>query len=499
MKKVFFATVYIFSFVFVMSAKADYIVQPYYQDSGYDFKHGGYIWSYLDMGNGIDTTVSDFTFKVTATTTPYTNDYNLRFYCFSDSLLTTLVSCKNNGTNIGTDGVVYSSTNENPNSGGFVKFTSFQNNSGTPINWKTDPTQYIVVQLHLNSSPSNHYEKIAGTNAVSEGITNCYAPDYVGQCDDNVKLQFFRLNASGDPTGTIITPVENSIHQDFSTWYINLKNFPIASTTRSVYVHYGHTSNADTFQDVFAQSYISKSIIDQSIGVWKRNQLDNAKWYAYFTVYDGNIFEYQSTTTSFRISSTSTPQDIPTIPDHLIPSLATSSPASYLDYINYCNPFNFDIKLCITGLFIPTPSQISEIVNNFTNGFLTRWPWGYVTRAVAIMNDTAHTNLPKIDFTFPADKGLPQGIAGRNVQVSIFDAFASSSPLTVAESYDGTTFLEAFMPWWRTVVLFLFGMGILHLLINFRVDMGRYRGKPMYMHENRNPNKAGYAKLHKKI
>lgn len=71
---------------------------------------------------------------------------------------------------------------------------------------------------------------------------------------------------------------------------------------------------------------------------------------------------------------------------------ATSSEA----LANTCNPIsgNFGIRECTAYLFVPDAQTLNATMKDIRTGILTRVPWGYFTRIVSIISDTATTSLP---------------------------------------------------------------------------------------------------------
>ncbi len=63
-----------------------------------------------------------------------------------------------------------------------------------------------------------------------------------------------------------------------------------------------------------------------------------------------------------------------------------------------CNPIsgNFSVIPCVSILFIPSPTELTHSMNVLHDTVLAKWPWGYVTRLVAIMTDSsmASSSLP---------------------------------------------------------------------------------------------------------
>ena len=68
-----------------------------------------------------------------------------------------------------------------------------------------------------------------------------------------------------------------------------------------------------------------------------------------------------------------------------------------------CNPLsgNFDIRLCLAFLLIPSGESLHETIQSAKEGVLTRVPWGYVVRTYDIFTETATSTLPTFIVTIP--------------------------------------------------------------------------------------------------
>lgn len=80
---------------------------------------------------------------------------------------------------------------------------------------------------------------------------------------------------------------------------------------------------------------------------------------------------------------------------------ATSSEA----LAHTCNPIggDFDIRTCLVYLFVPDGNELKKTMENARDGFLSRFPIGYITRFVTIVNSSATTTLPA--FSIPVQVG----------------------------------------------------------------------------------------------
>ena len=84
-------------------------------------------------------------------------------------------------------------------------------------------------------------------------------------------------------------------------------------------------------------------------------------------------------------------------------STATTSSA----LASTCNPLGaFDIRSCLSFLFVPDSNALNDSLNTLKNGVLNRAPWGYITRIINIMATTSITTLPVLSYTFQGDSPL---------------------------------------------------------------------------------------------
>jgi len=111
------------------------------------------------------------------------------------------------------------------------------------------------------------------------------------------------------------------------------------------------------------------------------------------------------TTTYFSAaSSTQFGQDFQTYSQGMNQFLNSPVSTTTNTYIDNCNPISlsFNMLKCMTGLFVPSSSDLSAIFNKFYNGFLSYAPWGYVSRAGGILtgyDNVATTSLSASNFT----------------------------------------------------------------------------------------------------
>jgi len=156
--------------------------------------------------------------------------------------------------------------------------------------------------------------------------------------------------------------------------------------------------------------------------------------------------------------------------------IATSTPSNYI-LPNYCNfvgaigkavsfglltyDDGWDFGKCLQLLVTGTPSDWQRVASSTTNGFLSVWPVGYVTRFVSLVSTTtASSSLPYINVTIPANfMGTHYG-GGNTLSLSPWQVFQGNSILNTVTSsttgQNGLTFLGIITPYWNMANYFVF-------------------------------------------
>lgn len=123
---------------------------------------------------------------------------------------------------------------------------------------------------------------------------------------------------------------------------------------------------------------------------------------------------------------------------------ATSSAA----VLAKCNPVggSFDIGVCAYGLIVPNSSDMETLWNNFQTFVLAKFPWGYATRMVQILNTATSSAPGPIVFNFPSTTFL----AGSSWTIDPFGSLAEGAAITGAWTNPDTgdnlrTITEPFM------------------------------------------------------
>lgn len=202
-----------------------------------------------------------------------------------------------------------------------------------------------------------------------------------------------------------------------------------------------------------------------------------------------NIF--LSTTTEFTVTrKTGLDIAMSSSTSVLISSLITGTTTQS---IIRCNPVDFDITTCLVSLFIPPQSVLEHDFNQLRDGFLSRWPLGYVTRFITIFSNTASSSLPVLRAT------VPPGIPGTGSSLvldlnGVLDPFLNSTigSFSNVSASSTQTLYEFTSYYWEIIVYLALGLYILrrilglHLIphgIEYQTDTTitpevRYKAKP---------------------
>ncbi len=114
--------------------------------------------------------------------------------------------------------------------------------------------------------------------------------------------------------------------------------------------------------------------------------------------------------TQFKVGTTNTLQDLlhsgTAIPNTDNGGLTATTTAALAASCNMIS-FSFNMFDCLTYLFIPSLSDFSALIDYAQLNIFNRAPWGYGTRMISILTNsatsTASTDLPTFVFTFPSN------------------------------------------------------------------------------------------------
>jgi len=203
------------------------------------------------------------------------------------------------------------------------------------------------------------------------------------------------------------------------------------------------------------------------VGRYRLQTFVKKPWVSFFGFGFG---EYTITSkTTYFIASTTTAYD--DVQDQFEEGVATLAD-NVTNATEYCTIATFDFVKCTLAIFIPNSATISGLIAQAKNGFLSAYPWGYVTRLVTIATGTATSSLSTITFTAPASV---QGNAFPVSATLVIDPWSNlptnpDSPFYDTQAPNGDTFRESVESYWNMVVLAMFGLAVIRLITGIRVD-----------------------------
>lgn len=134
---------------------------------------------------------------------------------------------------------------------------------------------------------------------------------------------------------------------------------------------------------------------------------------------------------------------------------ATSSEA----LASTCNPLsgNFGVRECTAFLFVPDANSLNTTMKNAREGILTRVPWGYFTRAVAIFQASSTSALPTWTNTISVGSGDDMTPETVTLTFDMNDMIAGAGTLldSIEDPHHGQTAKDIFYPIIQMVVALL--------------------------------------------
>lgn len=177
-----------------------------------------------------------------------------------------------------------------------------------------------------------------------------------------------------------------------------------------------------------------------------------------------------STTTRFTVGSTTLTQE-----------LINSNAASWIigatttqAFATSCNPISgsFSVSDCLVYLFLPNQNDLQALIAFAQTNILARAPWGYASRLVTILTDTASstasTDLPTYVINFPSSSPLYNDPMTFNMQ-EMLDT-GSSTLNGVTDPISGKTAKEILEPY---IELFI-AISALIIMFHDIMAMGKY-------------------------
>ena len=181
-----------------------------------------------------------------------------------------------------------------------------------------------------------------------------------------------------------------------------------------------------------------------------------------------------STSTIFYVDSpTALDIAMASTSDVLIDALITGSTTQS---VLQCNPQNFDITICLISLIVPPYSVIQSDFTQLKDGFLSRWPIGYITRAFEIFSSTASSSLVVFSAT------LPSNLIGVVPSISLdlngaLDTVLNSNASDYGYGSSTSTLYETTSYYWDIIVYIALGFYILRRILGSHVVPDLFRNE----------------------
>jgi hypothetical protein len=161
-----------------------------------------------------------------------------------------------------------------------------------------------------------------------------------------------------------------------------------------------------------------------------------------------------STTTSFTVGEVT---ELQTLINNIV-TLGTNQGLGNLSAttteaaMSACNMISFSFNLgdCLTVLFYPNTANMTRVFDTATHGFLTRAPWGYVTRLVTILTNnatstSATSTLPAFTVSFASSSPM----YGSDMTFDMQDMVMGGASLIngITDPISGKSMREITEPW----------------------------------------------------
>ncbi len=232
--------------------------------------------------------------------------------------------------------------------------------------WGASSTSTTVTRI-ITTTPADQ-ETVASSTTFTLGMTGYITPDDFGNgVGVNVHIRFRSMDVQ--PTGAF-----GGINQDLY-WSLSSFGSIIQSTTTDLSAYVGNFTMYTAIEHpaftVFGYGFFTRTL---------------AQTLTQFVV---------GTSTQFGALQAQLQRKYIGLGGNY--GLSTTTPNSV------CTPLtgDFDLAACVMILVIPDQQSLTDEWTSFQNGFLSKFPWGYVTRFGVIMTGNATDTLPTFTVTLP--------------------------------------------------------------------------------------------------
>lgn len=145
-----------------------------------------------------------------------------------------------------------------------------------------------------------------------------------------------------------------------------------------------------------------------------------------------------------------------------------SMQANLAENSEFCSPFSGDFSMigCLSFLFRPNEAMVASLWNTLYEQILSRAPFGYITRFVAIASGLTSTQPVPLSYTFGTS--APDELQGLTYSVQIFDHFDILNSLESDDLVNPKTIWEITMPFFEFIV----GLGVLGVILFDLLQIG---------------------------
>jgi len=179
------------------------------------------------------------------------------------------------------------------------------------------------------------------------------------------------------------------------------------------------------------------------------------------------FYEYLYSQTYTFIAATTTDSDHASA-QILFLTTGFTTAASSTEATLYCHvSVDFNIRTCLSWLFIPNNAQMDYVLTSAKDGFLSAYPWGYVSRLVSIAMDSGTSSLPVLTFSTPETVNGTVFPVTNSLEIDLWSIFPGSggSLMDTVTDQDGDTFRDVAEPYWESFILFCFALMLIPTIL----------------------------------
>jgi len=139
--------------------------------------------------------------------------------------------------------------------------------------------------------------------------------------------------------------------------------------------------------------------------------------------------------------------------------------------LSRCKPWSeagFDVVDCLSGLMIPDKGKMEELFEDFKQGIVYKFPWGYGFRFFALATGATTSTPPVLGFSVPDDEFFPPSLRNKAVSFDPWQALSSTSPLTTADGFGQGNLMDTVMPYWNIIIYGMVVFGVSHKVLGHR-------------------------------